>query len=74
MLIQMCLLFALAVFSLMDHFQTIALIELGYEEVNPIVLAIVGQDKNWDNLLIVKVSLLILCGALLIINYYKKRR
>jgi len=74
MLIQMLLLITVGIFSIVDHLQTVALINCGYTEANPIVLWIIGNEMNWNDLLIVKVSLIVLCGTLLIINYYKKRR
>ena len=74
MLINQLLFFALAVFCLVDHFQTVALIDVGYAEWNPVVLFITNNGANWINLFIVKVGLLVLCEMFLLINYYQKRR
>ena len=73
-LINQLLFFAMAVFCLMDYFQTVALIELGYTELNPIVMFIVNDGANWNNLLILKIVLLTMCETFLITNYYQKRR
>lgn len=72
MIIQIFLYLALTVFCLIDHFQTVALIEVGFEELNPIVLWIIGEDQNWDRLLIYKVGSLSLLGLLLILNFHLK--
>lgn len=73
MVIQILLYIALTVFCLIDHFQTVALIEVGFEELNPIVLWIIGEDQNWNCLLIYKTVSLGLLGLLLIINHRWKK-
>lgn len=75
MIIQLLLLFVLGVFSIVDYYQTVALIECGYSEANPVVLALTGGGTHWNNLLIIKVGMVVFVGILLVINhYYKKRR
>ena len=74
MIIQILLYLALAVFCLIDHFQTVALIEVGFEELNPIVLWIIGGNQDWDRLLIYKITSLGLLGLLLIVNFYLQAR
>lgn len=64
-------------YVLVDHFQTVALIELGYEELNPFVLWVIGTDQTWDYILIVKVALLTTLGLSLLylqIKNNKQRR
>lgn len=64
-------------YVLVDHFQTVALIELGYEELNPFVLWVIGTNQTWDYILIVKVALLTILGLSLFylqIKNNKQRR
>ena len=70
MIIQILLYLALTVFCLVDHFQTVALIEVEFEELNPIVLWIIGENQDWNRLLIYKLLSLELLGLLLLINFY----
>ena len=56
---------ALAAFVMVDHFQTVALIQAGYEEANPIVLWIIGEKMNWLNLFGFKTTMLMIVAALL---------
>ena len=74
MIIQFCLFIALSVYFILDHYHTVALITYGLEEINPFVLWIVGEPAQWENLLAVKVGLLVFLGGLLILNYYDKKR
>lgn len=61
----------LSVFCILDYFQTIALINVGYTELNPIVLRIIGEDNDWNKLLLFKVVMLALLGILLIADFLR---
>lgn len=74
MIIQIFLYITLTIFCLIDHFQTVALIEVGFEELNPIVLWVIGEDQNWNRLLIYKIVSLSILGLLLIFNFYLKAK
>lgn len=73
MIIQILLYISLTIFCLIDHFQTVALIEVGFEELNPIVLWIIGENQDWNRLLIYKIVSLSLLGVLLIINHRQRK-
>jgi len=62
---------ALSAFCILDHFHTVALIESGAEELNPVVLWIIGNNKNWINLFYYKLTLVLFIGFMLFI-YLKK--
>lgn len=70
MIINYFLYIALAAFCLVDHFQTKALIDVGYEEANPIVIWLI--HGNWDNLLIFKIGMLFMLGILLGVHHLKR--
>ena len=61
-----CLYIALSAYFILDYYHTVALITYGLEEINPFVLWIVGEPAQWENLLAVKVGLLVFLGGLLI--------
>ena len=68
-----CLYIALSAYFILDYYHTVALITYGLEEINPFVLWIVGEPAQWENLLAVKMVLLILLGTLLILNHGHKQ-
>ena len=68
-----CLYIALSAYFILDYYHTVALITYGLEEMNPFVLWVVGEPAQWENLLAVKMVLLILLGALLILNHGHKQ-
>lgn len=72
LIIQIFLYITLTIFCLIDHFQTVALIEIGFEELNPIVLWIIDENQDYDRLLIYKIISLSILGLLLILNFYLK--
>ena len=74
MIIQLMLLFALGVYTVVDHLQTVALVNVGYGEANPVVLFLIGDNMQWDNLLVVKIGLVVFCGLLIIANDVRKKR
>jgi len=63
---------ALSTYCILDYFQTIALIGVGYIEANPIVVLITGESESWERLLYIKVLLLFALGILLLIKGNKK--
>jgi len=74
MVIKWCLYIALSAYCILDYFHTIALIGFGMSETNPVVLWIIGSSNNWDHLLYVKATSLVLLGILLINQSIKKER
>ena len=63
----------LCIYCILDYYHTIALVSFGMEEINPIVLWIIGPDYNWRYLLYTKVVSLAVLGALLIIKQVKDK-
>lgn len=74
MFIKVIMFIPLCVYSILDYYQTISLLECGMEEVNPVVLWIIGPNMNWKLLLTAKIVFLILLGLLLVTEYIQKRR
>jgi hypothetical protein len=63
---------ALSIYCMLDYFLTVALIQTGGIEINPVIIWLIGKDKNWINVFYTKGSLLILLGVLLFIYLRKK--
>ena len=53
---------------ILDYFQTVALIDAGYTEANPIVVWIVDQSGDWEYLLYIKIFWLSVLGILLAVK------
>jgi hypothetical protein len=62
----------LSIYCMLDYFLTVALIQTGCIEINPVIIWLIGKDKNWINIFYTKGSLLILLGVLLFIYLRKK--
>jgi uncharacterized membrane protein len=74
MLVKIALLAALALYSMLDYYQTLSLLECGHEEINPVVLWLIGPDENWLILLACKIGFLILLATTVILQHIKKKK
>lgn len=73
MLIRWLLFFTMSVYFLLDYFHSVALISVGYEEANPLVLYLIGDNQNWERLLFLKIGLIIVLGIFLLVDQIQKR-
>jgi hypothetical protein len=74
MFIKSMMFIALSVYSMLDYYQTLSLIQFGHEEINPVVLWLIGPNENWTILLVCKISFLALLGTTIVLQHIKKKR
>jgi uncharacterized membrane protein len=72
MLVKILLFGTLSIYSILDYTQTLALIQCGYKEVNPIVLYLIGPNENWIVLLTFKIAFLVWLGTCMVIQHFKE--
>jgi len=57
----------LSIYCLLDYFLSAALFKLGYDELNPFMLWMMGPNKNVLNILYFKIAMLSIAGFLIFI-------
>ena len=73
MFIKVVMFIPLCIYSILDYYQTVSLLKCGMEEINPIVLWLIGPDENWELLLAAKIAFLVMVAILLFVDYINSR-
>jgi len=73
MFIKAMMFIALSIYSMLDYYQTLSLIQFGHKEINPVVLWLIGPSENWTILLACKIGFLALLGITLVLQHIKKK-
>jgi hypothetical protein len=74
MFIKIALIAVVCIYSMLDYFQTLSLLECGHQEINPIVLWLIGSNENWTILLVCKIGFLVLLGITVILQHFKRNK
>jgi len=64
---------ALSIYCILDYFLSAALFKLGYDELNPFMLWMMGPNKNVLNILYFKVIMLAVAGFLIVVYTSKEK-
>jgi len=62
----------LSIYSILDYYLSTSLFKLGFDELNPIMLWIIGAENKFINILYFKILTLSIVGFLLIFYTIKK--